>query len=146
MRCKLLNEATDGQRVFAVVLETGDEAMASLGAVAWEQRLGAAQITGIGAFRDAVLAYFDWDDKRYIEMPVDEQVEVASLIGDIGVDDAGEPALHVHLVLGRRDGSAIAGHLVRAHVRPTLELLLTESPAHLQRRRDPETGLNLIKL
>lgn len=146
MECRLLNAGSDGQRTVAVVLETGDEAMKCLTAVAREQQLSAAQITGIGAFSDAVLAYFDWHDKRYVEIPVDEQVEVASLIGDIGVDDEGEPALHVHLVLGRRDGSAMAGHLVRAHVRPTLELLLSESPAYLRRRKDSETGLNLIKL
>jgi predicted DNA-binding protein with PD1-like motif len=77
---------------------------------------------------------------------VNEQVEVAALVGDIGVDEAGAPALHIHLVLGKRDGSAIAGHLVKGHVRPTLEVIITESPVHLRRRRDAETGLNLISL
>jgi predicted DNA-binding protein with PD1-like motif len=77
---------------------------------------------------------------------VKEQVEVAALVGDIGIDEAGAPALHIHLVLGKRDGSAIAGHLAEGHVRPTLEVIITESPAHLRRRRDAETGLNLISL
>ena len=68
------------------------------------------------------------------------------MLGDIGVDERDEPALHVHLVLGRRDGSAMGGHLLEAHVRPTLEVVLTESPAHLRRRKDPATGLSLIRL
>lgn len=145
MRTKLLHEA-EGQRTFAAVLDTGEEVMACLRDLARREGLSGAQITGIGAFREAVISYFDWDARSYIEIPVAEQVEVASLIGDIGVDGDGAPALHIHLVLGRRDGAALAGHLVRGTVRPTLELVVTESPGHLRRRKDPESGLNLIRL
>ena len=53
---------------------------------------------------------------------------------------------HAHVVLGRSDGSAIGGHLVEAHVRPTLEVVLVETPAHLRKRIDAETGLALIDL
>lgn len=51
----------------------------------------------------------------------------------------------MHVVLGRRSGAALAGHLVKAHVRPTLEVEITESPHHLQRRQDSQTGLALIR-
>lgn len=145
MRTKLLHEV-EGQRTFAAVLETGEEIMSRLLDFARQEELSAAQITGIGAFKQAVISYFDWDSKKYLEIPVDEQVEVASLIGDIGVDDHDQPALHIHLVLGRRDGGALAGHLVRGEVRPTLELVITESPSHLRRGKDRESGLNLIQL
>ena len=53
--------------------------------------------------------------------------------------------LHVHLVLGRRDGTAWAGHLVEGRVRPTLEVIVTEAPAHLRKQADPETGLSFIR-
>jgi predicted DNA-binding protein with PD1-like motif len=145
MKSKLVHES-DGQRTFVAVLDTGDEVMACLKRLAREQGLAAAQITAIGALSDATIAYFDWDTKKYIDIPVKEQVEVASLNGDIGIDDDGNPALHIHLVLGKRDGSAVAGHLTQARVRPTLEVIVTESPAHLRRRKDAETGLNLIKM
>lgn len=141
---KLLSQA-DGRRAFALVLETGDDPMSCLAGFAREERITGASITGIGAFSEATLAYFDWEQKEYREIPVREQCEVASLIGDIGVEDEDRPAVHVHLVLGRRDGSAVAGHLLRARVRPTLELVVTESPAHLCRRKDPDSGLNLIR-
>ena len=144
MRTRLLNEA-EGLRTFAVVLDTGDEVTACLKDVARRENLTAAGLTAIGAFRSAVVTYFDWEEKRYLEIPVDEQVEVAAMIGDVAVDEDGEPALHVHLVLGRRDGSAVAGHLARAEVRPTLEVVLTETPAHLVRRKDPASGLALIR-
>lgn len=137
--------AADGQRVFAVILETGEAVMESLQRFAEAERLTAAQITGIGAFSDAELRYFDWERKEYLPIPVKEQVEVASLLGDVAVSPEGKPALHVHLVLGRRDGTALAGHLAEARVRPTLELIVTESPAHLRKALDPESGLALIR-
>ena len=144
MKARLLHESA-GQRTFVVVLETGDEVMSSLTAFAREQNLSAAQLTAIGAFSDAVLAFFDWEAKEYSRIPVEEQVEVASMIGDVALDPKGEVALHVHLVLGRRDGSALAGHLNEAHVRPTLEVVVTESPEHLRKVKDPESGLALIR-
>lgn len=137
--------AADGQRVFAVILETGEAVMESLQHFAEAERLTAAQITGIGAFSEAGLRYFDWERKEYLPIPVKEQVEVASLLGDVAVSPEGKPALHVHLVLGRRDGTALAGHLAEARVRPTLELIVTESPAHLRKALDPESGLALIR-
>ena len=119
--------------------------MENLQRFAEAERLTAAQITGIGAFSDAELRYFDWERKEYLPIPVKEQVEVASLLGDVAVSPDGKPALHVHLVLGRRDGTALAGHLAEARVRPTLELIVTESPAHLRKALDPESGLALIR-
>ncbi len=143
MHSKLLHEQ-DGQRTFAVILQTGDEVMETLAAFAARQGITAAQITAIGAFKDVVLKYFDWQAKEYASIPIDDQVEVASLIGDVAVSPSGKPALHIHLVVGRSDGSAMAGHLGRAHVRPTLEVIMTESPAYLQKVADPRTGLALI--
>ncbi|MGE0714688.1 MAG: PPC domain-containing DNA-binding protein [Alphaproteobacteria bacterium] len=144
MQSRLLAD-NDGQRTFAVVLETGDDVMACLRAFAEKERLSAAQFTAIGAFRRAVMTYFDWETKTYLRNPVDEQVEVASLTGDVALAPDGGRAIHIHAVLGRRDGTAVAGHLAEGHVRPTLEVVLTESPAHLRKRHDPESGLALIR-
>jgi uncharacterized protein len=144
VKARLLHQVA-GQRTFAVILETGDEVMQRLQDFVKAERVTAAQLTAIGAFSDAVLAYFDWEQKKYRKIPVREQVEVASLIGDVAVSPSGEPALHLHLVLGKRDGTALAGHLAEAHVRPTLEVIVTEQPAHLQKVHDPESGLALIR-
>ena len=143
MRAKVLKD--DGERVFAVIFETGDEPVAGLTRFAEENNLTASAFTAIGAFSEATLGYFDWDKKDYERIPVKEQVEVLALVGDIALQD-GKPKLHAHVVLGRRDGSACGGHLLAARVRPTLEVIVTESPAHLRRVYDPATGLALIKL
>ena len=140
---QLLNH--DGERVFAVIFETGDDPVAGLTRFAEERKLGASAFTAIGAFSEATLGYFDWDKKDYERIPVQQQVEVLALVGDIALQD-GRPKLHAHVVLGRRDGSACGGHLLDARVRPTLEVIVTESPAHLRRRHDPASGLALIEI
>lgn len=133
-----------GSRVWCLVLETGDRFPDVLRTFAEERDLTAARFTALGAFREAVLAYFAWESKEYEELPVDEQVEVTSLLGDVGRDGEGV-AVHAHAVLGRRDGRAVTGHLVEGTVRPTLELFLEEGEGTLRRRPDRETGLTLIR-
>jgi hypothetical protein len=132
-----------GLRTFALVLQTGDEVMATLMSFANEHRLHASHFSAIGACSDAVVAYFDWAAKRYREIPIREQTEVLSLVGDITVDED-RPKIHAHIVLGKSDGTAHGGHLMAAHVRPTLEIVLTEAPHYLRRRFDPDSGLALI--
>ena len=143
MQSKLLHEH-DGQRTFAVIMDKGDEVLSSIKEFAARERISAAQITAIGAFSDVVLRYFDWDKKDYSNIAVREQVEVASLNGDVARAPDGKPAVHIHLVVGKKDGSAMAGHLGEAHVRPTLEVIVAEQPSYLQKVHDPETGLALI--
>lgn len=142
MKQKLITDADE--RTHVLILETGDEVVAVLQDFCRQQNLSAARFTAIGAFSRATLAYFDWESKEYEPIPVDEQVEVLVLAGDVGLQEDGTPKIHAHVVVGKRDGSAHGGHLVEAHVRPTLEVMLIEAPGHLRRRHDPESGLALI--
>lgn len=128
----------------ALIFETGDEVMQMLQEHARTHGIHGAHFTALGAFRRATLAFFEWETKEYREIPVDEQVEVTALVGNIGLHDD-EPAIHAHCVLGRPDGSAITGHLLEAHVRPTLELFLTTHDEPLRQRMDPESRLPLIR-
>ncbi len=145
MNARLLFE-DGGLKTFTLIFETGDEVVSGLTAFAKEKKLAGSHFTAIGAFRDAVIAYFDWEKKEYQKNPVREQVEVVSLIGDVALAPDGSPKVHAHVVLGRRDGAALGGHLIEGHVRPTLEVTLTEAPKHLQRRHDPHSGLALIRV
>ena len=145
MKAKLLHE-DDCQRTFALVFDTGDSVMDQLKAFAAKEKLAGAQFTGIGAFSAVTLGYFDREKKDYVGHDYAEQVEVASLTGDVALGPDRKPAIHVHCVLGRSDCSALAGHLLKATVRPTLELVLTESPVHLRKKYDATAGLALIDL
>jgi predicted DNA-binding protein with PD1-like motif len=142
MKSVLLHEH-EGLRTFALVLATGNEAMASLAGFAAEQQLKATQFTAIGAFSRVVVAFFDWTTKQYRHIRIDEQVEVLSLVGDISLE-GGVPKVHAHVVVGKADATAHGGHLIEGAVRPTLEVVLTEAPRHLRRRHDAESGLALI--
>ncbi len=144
MQTKLLDE-TDGLRTIAVVFDIDDEVMDGLESVATDEDITGASFTGIGAFREATIAYFDWEEKAYQHIPVDEQVEVVSLIGDVA-EHEGAPAVHAHIVLATSQGQARAGHLVAGRVRPTLEVVITETPTHLRKSLDETSGLPLIDL
>lgn len=144
MRWKLLDAGPPA--TYAVVLAKGDEAIAALTGFVRERGINAASVSAIGAFERALVGYFDWEQKEYRHIPVAEQVEVLSLLGDVARGTDGQPSLHVHAVLGRHDGSVVGGHLLEGRVRPTLEVVLIEPPAHLKKRDDPESGLALIAL
>ena len=142
---KLIHEEK-GQKTFALIFGTGEEVMAGLTDFAEENGLDAASLTAIGAFSGATLGFYDLEAKEYEKIPVEEQVEVLSLVGDIAKGDGGKPQVHAHVVVGRSDGTTRSGHLLEAHVRPTLEVILVEAPEHLRRRTDKETGLPLITM
>lgn len=143
MKSKLL--AHGGDTTFAVVFDTGDEVVSSLLRFAKKNNLGTSHFSAIGGFQDVVLGYFELDKKNYKRIPLHEQVEVLSLDGDFTLEKS-EPKLHAHVVVGTSDGFARGGHLIEAHVRPTLEVMLTEVPAHLHRVFDETSGLALIRL
>jgi predicted DNA-binding protein with PD1-like motif len=144
MHCKLVSKPSE-TRVWIAVLERGEEAKSVLVTLAKREGIENASFMALGAFEKAVIAYFDWEKKKYLKIPIDEQVEVIALAGDIVPDDKGMASLHAHVVLGRRDGTTRGGHLVEGHVRPTLEVTVTELPAHLRRQKHPELGVALIE-
>ena len=142
MNWRLLNEQR-GARTFVLVYKHGDTVMDPLLEFLKEQSVGAARLSGIGALESVTLGYFDWESKTYQPHEVEEQIELLSLAGDVALSN-GEPAVHAHVVVGRRDTTTLGGHLIEATVRPTLELIIEDTPAHLKKRIDPETGLALI--
>lgn len=144
MLSKLVSKLNE-TRVWIVVLAEGEEAKKALVEFANKEKVENASFVALGAFAHATLAYFDWQEKKYKNIPVDEQVEVITLVGDIVPDEKGRPSLHAHTVLGRSDGSTRGGHLQAGYVRPTLEVTVTEIPGHLTRRKHPELGLALIE-
>ncbi|RWL09948.1 MAG: DUF296 domain-containing protein [Mesorhizobium sp.] len=145
MKSQLVAESA-GQRTFVVVLDPGEEAFAALTAFAVDNDIGGASLTALGAFEKATIGWFDIEKKTYRKIPVLEQCEVLSAIGDVAIGDDSKPSLHVHAVLGLRDGSTKGGHLLDGIVRPTLEVTLVETPGHLRRRKHPELGIALIDL
>ncbi|HEX5060934.1 MAG TPA: PPC domain-containing DNA-binding protein [Kofleriaceae bacterium] len=138
-----LNRSGEHQRTFAFVLEPDEDPIAALSERAQAYALASCQITAVGAFSRVTLGYFDREQKKYLPIPIEEQVEVLSLIGDVAHLD-GKRVVHVHCVVGLRDGTTRGGHLLAARVWPTLEVIVNEWPRFLQKRFDPNLGLALI--
>jgi uncharacterized protein len=136
----------DEPKVSALVFEAGDEIASVPRQFSKHQGFGGSSFKAIGALSYAKLGCFNWQTKKYdLACILREQVELLSLIGDIALKD-GEPHVHAHVVVGGSDGIAHGGHLLEARVRPTCELILTESPIHLQKKLDPESGIALIQV
>jgi len=143
MKYKALGEQP---KTYVLIFETGDELASGLRQFASEQKLQGSSFKAIGALSSVKLGWFNWETKKYqIAVELDEQLELLSLIGDIAEHD-GKPEVHAHVVVGKSDGTAHGGHLLEAKVRPTCEVILTESPKHLQKQVDREAGIALIKL
>jgi len=143
VRAKLLHH--EDEKTYAVIFDKDDEFPAKLTEFLKQEKITAAHFTAIGAFSSATLGYFERDRKEYKKIPISEQVEVLSLIGDVAMADDG-PQIHAHVVVGTSEGMARGGHILEARVWPTLEVVLTEEPTYLRKRHDPETGLALIDL
>jgi len=145
MKSKTLSDRP-GAQVHVVILDAGEEAFATLTKFANEAKIAAAALTAIGAFESAVVGWFDFASKSYRRIEVDEQCEVLSAIGDVAVGDDGKASLHVHIVLGLSDGSTRGGHLLEGRVRHTLEVVLTEGPSALRRKKRADLGIALIDI
>ncbi|MGB7892214.1 MAG: PPC domain-containing DNA-binding protein [Microcoleus sp.] len=133
------------QKTYAVIFDKGEEFKQGLTEFAKSQGLNGSDFTAIGAFERATLGYLDWQTKEFRKHPINEQVEVLSMVGNIAMQD-GEPRVHAHVVVAMPDGNAKGGHVLEAYVRPTLQLILRESPKQMQTQHDPETGLGLIAI
>ena len=142
MKVRLLS-ANAGVKHYAVILAKGDEVMSGLTDFARQNKVTSASFTAIGAFSHATVAWFDDARKEFRLIPIEQQVELVSMIGDIAlVND--QPVVHTHVSVASPDGTVRGGHVINAFVFPTLELFMTVYPTPLHKESDEATGLKLI--
>jgi predicted DNA-binding protein with PD1-like motif len=145
MKSRLVYQDGSHHRTFVIAFDKAENPVPLLARFAESQHLAGSHISAIGGFEHAVVGYFDRLEQDYVRIPIEQQVEVLSVIGDVA-HHQGKPIVHLHAVLGLRDGSTRGGHLIEASVWPTLEVVLTEWPRHLRKRFDPEVRLPIIDL
>ncbi len=125
-------------------LNPGDPLSASIRDFAKEYGIKGAVLSGLGAVRDAELAWFDAEKKKYETRRFPETQELVSLAGNLGLKE-GDPALHAHAVCAGKDLKAVAGHLVEAVCAVTVEICVIETGFDIIRKLDPLFGLWLIE-
>jgi hypothetical protein len=142
MKSKSIKEGPE--RVLVLILDQEEEAFKAITDFANQARLDGASVTAIGAFSAAQVGWFDLVAKKYKPIDIRAQCEVLSLMGDIARGDDGKASLHLHVVLGLDDGSVRGGHFLSGTVRPTLEVVIAETAAHLRRQKRADLGIALI--
>jgi len=136
----------DVERTFVLILDEGEEAFKAIAEFANKENITGASVSAIGAFVHAKVGWFDFAAKSYKPIDVGEQCEVLSLIGDVAQGDDGKASLHLHAVLGLQDGSLRGGHFLSGTVRPTLEVTIKDTVAHLRRKKRRDLGIALINI
>jgi uncharacterized protein len=142
MQVQLLNPG-ETTRQYAVIFYQGDEAFSGLLDFAEKYQVTSAHFTAIGALDGATLGWFNPQRKMYKKIPINGQHEVIGMSGDIALYQ-GKPVVHTHMVVGEPDGTTRAGHVLAAHVSPTLEVMVTVDPITMKKRFDPATDLTFI--
>ena len=142
MKIRLLSENA-GVKHYVIILAKGDEVMSGLTDFARQNKVTSASFTAVGAFSHATVAWFDDTRKEFRLIPIEQQVELVSMIGNIALVNE-QPAVHTHVAVASSDGTVRGGHVINAFVFPTLELFMTVYPTPLHKETDEATGLKLI--
>ena len=132
-----------GDKIF-VRLDRGEEILGQVEALARREGIRLASVQALGALDDFTVGVFDTASKQFRPNHFSGPYEIVSLTGTIDQMD-GRPYIHLHLSAGDAKGQVVGGHLKRAVVSATCEMVLALAEGELGRAFDPETGLNLWK-
>ena len=126
-------------------LERGEEVVASIRAICEKEGVRAGIINGLGATDHSTVGIFDFSKNAYVSNTFDRDMEITALVGNVSTKD-GELYLHIHATLGDGKGLAYGGHLNEAVISATCELFIRKLDTEIERKPDPETGINLMVL
>lgn len=130
---------------YILSLDNHVELTAALAAFCDEKNILSGRIDGLGAVSEATFRFLDPATKKYVDKAFAEQMELASVVGNISRKD-GKVYLHIHVTASRRDYTCVGGHLLSARINGACELFVTDLGLEAGRYLDDETGLNLYKL
>jgi uncharacterized protein len=133
-----------GKHRWVLVVDRGEEIIASLAAFLEEKGIRGGFVLGIGAIRNIQLGFFDAERKEYARRTFEESMELGSFFGVISCSD-GKPSVHAHVSVSGPELIAFTGHLFRAEAAVSVELVLTDFEDEIPRQPDKDTGLKLIR-
>lgn len=133
------------ENTYVIRLEKKDELISSLRKFVEQERIAGGFFYGLGAVKDVSLGYFDVEVKEYKERAFKEDFELTSLVGNVSFAKE-KIIVHAHVTLANSKFGVYAGHLNRAIVTATVEMVFNPLQGKLEKEVDPETGLNFLKL
>ena len=133
-----------GNTIFARI-DRGEEILEKLKEISVKENIKLAHVSALGATNDFTVGVFNVDEKKYYANSFSGNFEIVSLTGTVTTMD-GEFYAHLHMSAGNDMGEVFGGHLNRAMVSATCEMVVTVIDGEIDRYADPDVGLNLLKL
>lgn len=126
-----------------LVLEKGEDIVSSVTHIADQQNGKFGSVSGIGACDSVTLNFYNLKSQEYESKDMNEPLELISLLGNIShIDD--KPFAHLHATFGTQKYETLSGHLTKAIVSATAEIVITMTSLDINRKRNSEIGLNLL--
>lgn len=124
--------------------DRGEEVHEALKNLALKEDIKLASITAIGATDDFTIGVYKLYDKSYTEKNFKGIFEILAITGTITTkDDKYYP--HLHISVADDEGNGIGGHLIRANISITCEMVIDIIDGKVERKMDDELGINLFK-
>lgn len=134
----------DGKTI-VLVLEQGEDIIESVTDLAKEQNGKFGTVSGIGACDDVELNFYNIETKTYEKKRIQEPLELISLLGNVShIDD--KPFAHLHATFGTNQYETLSGHLTKAIVSATAEIVIHMTNLDINRKHNETIGLNLLDL
>ncbi|MFN3995586.1 MAG: PPC domain-containing DNA-binding protein [bacterium] len=139
-------ETSADKKLIIVRIDRDEEFISCLEEIATKTQIQSAFFWAIGAFKNAVISFYDYNTKSYIDRELNEEFEVISLMGNISYKYAEEvPMIHAHISLSTREYGLIGGHLKKGIVSVTLETLILPVIDKIERVYNQDFNLFLWK-
>jgi uncharacterized protein len=142
VKVKLIS-ADGPTKTYAIIFAPGDEILSGLQEFAAKYNVQSAHFTAIGDAKSVKFGWYDKSKKMFKVTALNSYAEITSLVGDIALIN-GKPSVHAHIALATEDGMVHGGHLLEAFIEPTLEVMMTVEPVPLNKKPDPQLGINVI--
>ena len=126
-------------------IDRGEEILDKIRELAAAENIKLASVTALGATNDFTVGVFNTAEKKYYANEFKGAFEIVSLAGTINTMD-GQFYTHIHMSAGNEKGEVFGGHLNRAVVSATCEMIVTVIDGEVDRYHDDDVGLNLFKL
>ena len=125
-------------------IDRGEEILDKLHELAEKEHIKLASVQALGATNDFTVGDFNTETRQYAANRFTGSFEIVSLVGTVNTMDRQFYA-HLHMSAGNEKGEVFGGHLNRAVVSATCEMVLHLIDGTVDRRFDADTGLNLFR-
>lgn len=128
---------------YVVRMDKGEEILEQIKKIALAENIQLAKVTALGATNDFTVGVYKTEEKKYYANSFKGDHEIVSLTGTINTMN-GEFYTHIHMSAGNEKGEVFGGHLNRAVVSATCEMVITKIEGKVDRIFDEPIGLNLF--